>query len=106
MGSNRRYAAYYDRLMDDRILAKIAGSGQLQTLTDAELELDKEPFTRDPRPRPVKAWVRFGSTPAFVDAEACSWTSNAIAIRFTIAGKGYRTWVWASAVRYPSPPAP
>lgn len=105
MGSNRRYAVHYDRLMDDRILARTAASGPLQTLSDAELELDSEPFTRDPQPKPVKAWVRFGSTPALVDAEACSWTSNAVAIRFTIAEQEYRAWVWTSAVRHSPPQA-
>ena len=84
--------------MDDRILARTAASGPLQSLTDAELALDREPFTRDPRPKPVKAWVRFGAVPALVDAEVCSWTSNAVAIRFTIAGTEYKAWVWASAV--------
>lgn len=99
MGSNRRYAGHYDQLMDARILARTAASGPLQSLTEAELQLDKEPLTRDPKPKPVRAWVRFGPTPALVDAEACSWTANAVAIRFTIGEKQYRAWVWASAVR-------
>lgn len=103
MGTNRRYADHYDRRMDARILARIVAGGPLQSLTDAELELDKEPLTRDPRPKPVRAWVRFGATPALVDAEACSWTANAVAIRFLIGETQYRAWVWASAVRQVTP---
>ncbi|MGC5172074.1 hypothetical protein ACLQ2Q_15615 [Microbacterium sp. DT81.1] len=86
-------------------MERVANSGPLQTLSDAELELGREPFTRDPQPKPVKAWVRFGETPVLVDAEACVWTSNAVGIRFTVAGKQLKTWVWASAVRtkHPAP---
>lgn len=106
MGTNKRYAAHYDRLMDQRILEGIARrDGPLQSLTREELELDKETFTRDPEPKPVRAWVRFGSTAVTVDAEVCSWTPHAVAIRFTIAGREFKTWVWASAVRE-LPPRP
>lgn len=82
IGSNRRYAGQYAQLMDVRILARIATSGPLQSLTEAKLQLDKEPLTRDPNP---KQCSRLGAlwepTPARVDAEACSWTANAVAIR-------------------------
>ena len=72
MGTNKRYADHYDGLMDARILERIAAtSGPLQSLTDAELELDTEPLTIAPQPHQVKAWVRFGSTAIRVDAEAC-----------------------------------
>ncbi|MFE1665278.1 hypothetical protein [Microbacterium sp. P02] len=104
MGTSRRYAAHYDRLMDDRIVQRVAEtSGPLQCLRKEELELDHEAFTRDPQPKPVRAWVRFGETPLLVDAEACSWTAHAVAIRFTIAGREFKTWVWSSAVREAPP---
>ncbi|MCK6065742.1 MULTISPECIES: hypothetical protein [Microbacterium] len=108
MGTNRRYAAHFDRLMDERIIQRVADTaGPLQTLSSEELELEREPFTRDPQPKPVRAWVRFGDTPVLVDAEACSWTRHAAAIRFTVAGREYKTWVWASAVREaPQRPSP
>ncbi len=106
MGSNKRYAAHYDRLMDQRILERIARQdGPLQSLTREELELEREPFTRDPQPKPVRAWVRFGETAVTVHAEVCSWTPHAVAIRFTIAGREFKTWVWSSAVRE-VPPRP
>ena len=103
MGSNRRYAHRIDERMDQRILEQTAKGGALQSLTRSELELDSEPFTRAPQPRPVHAWVRFGEVPIMVDAEACSWTAYAVAIRFTVAGTEYKTWVWSSAIREPRP---
>lgn len=100
MGTSRRYAQHYDRMADARIGQRVAETaGPLQSLTAEELELDREPFTKDPKPKPVRAWVRFGATPLLVDAEACSWTRHAVAIRFSIAGREFKTWVWASAVR-------
>lgn len=99
MGTNRRYAHVIDRRMDERVLETIAKSGPLQTLTAEELELDRLPVTTDPRPAKVKAWVRFGDTGVMVDAEACMWTEHAVAIRFNVAGREYRCWVWRGAVR-------
>jgi hypothetical protein len=92
--------------MGQNILKRIAAtSGPLQSLTRAELALDTETVTRDPQPKPVTAWVRFGATPAQVDAEACSWTTTAVSIRFTIAGTEYKAWVWGPAVQ-PTRPTP
>jgi hypothetical protein len=99
VGTNKRYADHYDGLMDARILERTAATaGPLQSLTDAELELDTEPLTIAPQPHPVRAWVRFGSTAVRVDAEACRWTERAVGIRFTAGGRELRTWVWSSVV--------
>ena len=99
MGTSKRYAATVDRQMNQRILARtIAEAGPLQSLTVDELRLDTEPVTIDPRPNPVRAWVRFGAAPTLVDAEACRWTADAVAIRFRVADVEHRTWVWGSAV--------
>jgi hypothetical protein len=101
MGTNRRYAAQIDARMSERILQRTAETGRLETLTDSELELDKRPLTRAPVARPVKAWVRFGGVPLRVDAEACSWTPRAVAIRFRIDGHEHRCWVWVGAIEGP-----
>ena len=54
--------------MDQRILERIARQdGPLQSLTREELELERAPFTRDPQPKQVRAWVRFGETAVTVD---------------------------------------
>lgn len=99
MGTNRRYTAAVDRRMDERILERVASeAGPLQSLTDKELRLDLEPVTIDPRPKRAKVWVRFGATPALVDAEVCRWTADACAIRFQLGDREMKAWVWASAV--------
>lgn len=98
MGTNRRYARQLDGRMDDRILERTAASGPLETLLAAELQLDRLAVTTDPQPAPVRAWVRFGGVPIEVDAEACMWTARAVAIRFRVGAKEFRTWVWSSAV--------
>ena len=101
MGSNRRYSDHFDGLMDARILDRIvATAGPLQSLTDAEIELDKEPLTISPQPHPVRAWVRFGSTAIRVDAAPCRWTERAVGIRFSAGGREFRAWVWSSAVTH------
>lgn len=85
-------------MMEARIVQTVASKGELQTLTNTELELQIQPVTRAPVPRPVSAWVRFGATPVRVDAEAVAWTRYAVGIQFTVDGTEYKTWVWASAV--------
>ena len=98
VGTNKRYAENYDRLMDEKILQRTAGGGPLETLTRQELRLDTVPCTTDPHPKTVKAWVRFGGIPIQVVAQACMWTPHAVAIRFTVGEKEHRCWVWAGAV--------
>lgn len=100
MGTNRRYADSIDARMNERILERISRDGPLQTLTAVELQLDKLAVTTDPKPERVRAWVRFGSTPVIVDAEACMWTENAVAIRFRANDREYRCWVWRGAVSH------
>lgn len=98
MGTNERYADAVDKRMDARILERIARDGDLQTLSVSELRLDQVPLTIDPLPKRVLAWVRFGSVPVLVEADACRWTADAVGIRFEVAGTQHHTWVWASAI--------
>lgn len=98
VGTSKRYAHAVDARMNERILERAAASGRLQTLGREELQLDVHPCTTDPRPKPVKAWVRFGDDAFQVSAEACMWTSNAVAIRFEVAEREHRCWVWRGAV--------
>ena len=98
MGTSKRYAAYYDQRMDEKILVRTAAGGKLQSLGQVELELHTLALTVDPKPERVKAWVRSGETPILVDAVAERWTPRAIGIMFMVGEKEYRTWVWASAV--------
>lgn len=101
MGSNKRYAAYYDRRTEERIIESfVIKHGPLQSLTAEEVELDRLPLTIYPeghRPR-VKAWVRFG--PKHTTVEALLVRSNGLAagIEFVVRDKVYRCWVWGNAV--------
>jgi hypothetical protein len=100
MGSNRRYAASYDRQSKEREAAAAMNDHEPMSLTSEELELDREPLTRTPHPRPVTAWVRYGATSVQVPAEAVAWTDHAVAIRWTTpGGREDKAWVWSSAVR-------
>ncbi|MFF2486246.1 hypothetical protein ACFVSU_07605 [Microbacterium sp. NPDC058062] len=98
MGSNRRYAAYFDRQMDNKILQRIAEENPLQSLTPEELQQDTLPITRDPKPKPCKAWVRFGPHAMLVDAVVVVWNDIACGVSFTVGEKEMRCWVWANAV--------
>jgi len=84
--------------MDERILRQITASGPLQNLTAEELELDRTALAIDPLPKPVRAWVRFGSTPVQVNGVASRWTTQAVGIQFSIGDQTYRCWVWRGAV--------
>jgi hypothetical protein len=98
LGTNRRYPHVVDRQVSERILQRLAEDAPLQTLTNAELQLDELPMTVDPKPKPVRAWVRFGDNATQVAAIALRWTPRAVGIQFDVAGKTMRAWVWASAV--------
>ncbi|MGN6221669.1 MAG: hypothetical protein ACTHNQ_19385 [Microbacterium sp.] len=98
MGTNKRYAAHYDRRMDARILERIAAENPLQTLTPKELQSDALPVTRDPQPKPCRAWVRFGPHTMLVDAVVVVWNDVACGIESTVGGTQLRCWVWANAV--------
>lgn len=106
MGSNKRYAAYYDRQNDERIIeAFVAKAGPLQSLTVEEIEADRLPmkiYAEGHRPK-VKAWVRFGPKHTRVDAELVRSNSLAAGIQFTVREKVYRCWVWGNAVKAVEP---
>lgn len=98
MGTNKRYPDLAGRLMDERILKRIAAAHPLQTLTDKELQRDTLPVTRDPRPKKCRAWVRFGPHAILVDAEVVTWNELGCGIQFTVVEKQMRCWVWTNAV--------
>ena len=85
--------------MNARIAEREVAGIEPLTLTPEELELDTEPLTKTPVPRPVRAWVRFGPIAMKVDAEAVAWTGRAVAIKWTMPnGAEHHEWVRASAV--------
>jgi hypothetical protein len=101
VGSNRRYAEAVDSRMDARILERAMAEHPPASLSDTELELDVELLVRPDRAVPCRAWVRYGTTPVNVVAEAVAWTPRAVAIRWRApSGDTHRAWVWSSAVRH------
>ncbi|WP_240658512.1 hypothetical protein [Microbacterium sp. CPCC 204701] len=85
-------------MMDARILQRIADDFPLQTLTPQELQKDTLPVTRDPQPKPCRAWVRFGPHAVLVDAVVVAWNDVACGVEFSIGEKRCRCWVWANAI--------
>jgi len=98
LGTSKRYAHHYDKLMDQRILQRVARDGPLQSLTDAEIRRRQLPITTDPEPKPCRAWVRFGPTAIQVEAVVVVWNDVACGIQFTVGEKQMRCWVWTNAV--------
>lgn len=98
IGTSKRYAQYYDRRMDDRILARIASEHPLQSLTPQERQADLLPVTRDPQPKACSVWVRFGPHSMRVEGKVVVWNDVACGIQFSVGDKELRCWVWANAV--------
>jgi hypothetical protein len=98
VGTNRRYSHHYDRLMDDRIVHGLASQHPLQSLTSEERRADALPVTRDPQPKPCRAWVRFGPHSVQVTGVVVVWNDIACGIEFTVGDMSHRCWVWANAV--------
>jgi len=98
LGTSKRYAAHYDRLMDGRVLESVMRDRQPMSLTPPELELDILPLTRTPQPESVRAWVRYGDTAVRIEGRAVAWTPRAVAVEWDAPGGVHRAWLWASAV--------
>jgi hypothetical protein len=99
VGQNKRYAASYGRLLDNRI-EEFVMREELIMLTAAELDVENCRPSDFAEPRPVYAWVRYPSKAIRVQAHAIAYTRTAVKIRFLeplikIHREG---WVWLSAV--------
>jgi hypothetical protein len=62
MGTNKRYASYYDKLMEKRVTELLIRPNPL-TLSDAEIDAEHDPITQAKRPIRVRAWARYPETP-------------------------------------------
>ena len=75
-------------------------TGQPETLSDLEKALDRDPLTRPPKPRPARAWVRYGNQAIQIDVQVVAWTDRVAAIRWLGPDDSeHHAWVWASAVK-------
>jgi hypothetical protein len=68
LGTSKRYADSIDQRMAEGAAESVMRNGEPDTLTPAELSLDKEPMTRAPVAQPVRACVRYGPVPLLIDA--------------------------------------
>jgi len=84
--------------MNDRVNESIMRGAHPESLSNVELELETEPLTRIPVPRPVRAWVRYGNIRIHVDAVVTAWTTQAVAIKWESPDGEHRAWVWSNAV--------
>ena len=100
MGTSQRLAEHYDRQSEERLIAKAAQGGPLQSLTPRELAFDSQPLTVYPLvlQRRVKAWVRFGPEVVHVYAKLVRSTPTAAGIEFRAQDQVYRCWVWGNAI--------
>jgi hypothetical protein len=91
MGSNRRYGSD----VRAETLARFMSAAEPVSLTREECG---DAVTQGREPIAVRAWVRFGDSPAQVDARAIAWTKRAVCIEWRGKAAVHRAWVWASAV--------
>ena len=99
MSTSKRYAHVIDAQMNARILQGIMQTGEPETLSELEKALDRDPLTRPPKPRPARAWVRYGRQAVQIDVELVAWTDRVAAIKWPGPDDtDHRAWVWASAV--------
>jgi hypothetical protein len=99
MGTSKRYAHSIDARMDARIVDGIMRTRSPDSLGSKQLNLDTEPMTRTPKPKPARAWVRYGEHSIEIDVDVVAWTGRAIAVRWAGPdGSEHHAWVWAGAV--------
>jgi hypothetical protein len=99
LSSSKRYGEHFDRLAAQREFERLARAGLPESLNPIELELSREPLTKPPSARPVRAFVRYGGQTVRVDALLVAWTDYAAAIKWDSAAGEHHAWVWISSIR-------
>lgn len=92
-------SAYRDMQSQARSILEAAKHGPLQSLTEREMDVREQPMTIYPRPKRVRAWVRFGPEAVRVDAKLVRSTPLAAGIEFRAEDQTFRCWVWGNAVQ-------
>lgn len=99
MGQTPRAAEANYRARQRREWDDIMRAGKPDSLTEAEVNLATHPLTKAPEPRPVAAWVRYGSRAVWVKGFTSMWTDAAAKVRWTVPQGGWHeAWVWSGAV--------
>lgn len=99
-------SAYRDMRSQHDSILEAAKHGPLQSLTEREMDVREQPMTIYPRPKAVRAWVRFGPESVRVDAKLMRSTPLAAGIEFRAADQTFRCWVWGNAVTLPDEGVP
>lgn len=92
-------SAYRDLQSHARSILAAAKHGPLQSLTEREMDVREQPMTIYPRPKRVRAWLRFGPESVRVDAKLVRSTPLAAGIEFRAGDQTFRCWVWGNAVQ-------
>ncbi|WP_426621977.1 hypothetical protein [Microbacterium sp. As-52] len=92
-------SAYRDMQSQVRSIFEAAKRGPLQSLSEREMDVREQPMTIYPRPKRVRAWVRFGPEAVRVEAKLVRSTPLAAGIEFRAEGQTFRCWVWGNAVQ-------
>lgn len=92
-------SAYRDKQSQERSILEAAKRGPLQSLTDREMDVREQPMTIYPRPKRVRAWVRFGPEAVRVEAKLIRSTPLAAGIEFRAGEQTFRCWVRGNAVQ-------
>lgn len=91
-------SAYRDMQSQARSILEAAKHGPLQPLTAREMDIREQPMTIYPRPKRVRAWVRFCPEAVRVDAKLARSTPLAAGIEFRAEDQTFRCWAWGNAV--------
>lgn len=91
-------SAYRDMQSQAGEVLEAAKRGPLQSLTEREMDVREQPMTIYPRPKRVRAWVRFGPEAVRVDAKLVRSTPLAAGVEFRAGDQLFRCWVWGNAV--------
>lgn len=103
MGGNKRYPEHSERLTQERELREASKHGPLQSLSQDQLGLWREPVTIVPDATKLyaRAWLRFGDTDVRADVRVLRWTDHAVGVAVEVGGESMRCWVWRGACTEP-----
>jgi len=99
VGTNKRYADYYDRKMNERI-EQSANPAVIVALTEEQLDKRNATLRRSEPPIPVRVWLQFSDQTAVEvnNALAVAYTSKCVFVEGEHNKEKFGCWVWANAV--------
>lgn len=99
MGHSERVVQANFRERQAREWAELMDEVEPEGLTQTEVDLERHPLTKTPKPQAVGAWVRHRGRPVWVKGYMSMWTDQACKVRWLTPKLRWReAWVWAGAV--------